>query len=55
MMAKHKITAKKKKQRNLIAKDMHTSALYAPKVEDSQKTFSRKIKHKGLQKVEDMV
>lgn len=35
------------KNRNLVAKDMHTSGLYRPKVEFGIKVYKRNPKHKG--------
>lgn len=35
------------KKRNLVAKDMHTSPLYRPKVEFGVKVYKRNPKHKG--------
>ena len=34
-------------KRNLVAKDMHTSGLYRPKVEFGIKFYKRNPKHKG--------
>lgn len=35
------------KHRNLVAKDMHTSGLYRPKVVEGIKAYKRNPKHKG--------
>lgn len=35
------------KKRNLIAKDMHTSGIYRPKVEFGIKVYKRHPKHRG--------